>query len=152
MNRLDQTNWYMEFKSVGQEHFFAKIPKNWNIKFSFSEALYISKVPWPMWAFALAQNFCILPLYYMPEQTYLMPILIAEIFARWDTLMPILSKESNWVNPIKPIVSWLLRGCRQCPKHHDHQTVSMPAKQPLLDSVYLTGLRGERKVSSTRDQ
>ena len=57
MNRLDQKNWYMEFKSVGQEIFFAKIPKNWKTKFSFSEFLCILKLPWAMRIFALERNF-----------------------------------------------------------------------------------------------
>ena len=57
INRHDQTNWYMEFKSVEQEHFLAKIPKNWKTKFSFSEFLCTLKVPWAMWTFALEQNF-----------------------------------------------------------------------------------------------
>ena len=57
INWHDQTNWYMEFKSVEQERFLAKIPKNWKTKFSFSEFLCILKVPWAMWTFALEQNF-----------------------------------------------------------------------------------------------
>ena len=58
MNQLDQTNWYMEFKSDEQEHFFfAIICKNWKTKFSFSEFLCIFKVPWAMQTCALEQNF-----------------------------------------------------------------------------------------------